>query len=156
MRRPAILLVLAALCGCGETPAREATATATAEPEIAGCGAYCRQAGGYGGGDDGKPAESFLTIGAGPLTVTDGAIPVEITCRWTEPCKGAVMIWAEVTELGRADLLVQAGETATILVPATVTEPVDAEVSADFGDPKCPPDSLLPCVAVATVRVEPL
>jgi hypothetical protein len=151
----ALLALLALLLGCGESPAPEAIATATAEPEVAGCGTYCRQAGGYGGGDDGKPAEAFLTIGAGPVTVTDGAIPIEITCKWTEPCKGAIMIWADLTELGRADLLVEAGETATILVPANVTEAVDAEVSADFGDPHCPPDSLLPCVAVATRLITP-
>ena len=133
---------------------------------MAGCGQYCQQAGGYGGGEDGQPSEDFVTIdNSGPAVVTDGTVPITLTCVWTQPCKGALLIWADTgsTYLGRSDLLVEPGSAATVLVPlapgadavlAAHSEGVSAEVLADYGDPERPPDSITPCVTSAQVLVE--
>ena len=72
-----------------------------------GCGGYCRQAGGFGGGAPGKPKVVIprQTVRAS----RDGVVVLRARCRLAlSRCQGAVLLNADSTgallELGRADL----------------------------------------------------
>jgi hypothetical protein len=136
-----------------------------------GCHQYCQQAGGYGGGEAGRPATDFVRIrNARTGFLRGGALPVTVTCLQATLCRGAILLSPastsdiDVIEFGRSDLDVGGNRTRTIAVPITPRAiravrarhrgrfPVD--VLVDFGNPSCPPDSELPCVADRRIVID--
>jgi hypothetical protein len=161
----AVSAVVAAACGSdGEEPPLAGTASEEPAPERLGCGAYCQNAGGYGGGEEGEVLMRIETRGR--VAPVDGTVPVGLTCLRSEPCKGAILISAgapDFVDVGRSDLQVDGGSTATIAVPMSPEAIAALErgggrlatsVIADYGDPKCPPGSILPCTAVRDVVID--
>jgi hypothetical protein len=157
--------------GCGENcehagaPAAPVPSTASdAEPERLGCGTYCQNAGGYGGGEAGKILMRIETRGR--VAPVGGAVPVELTCLLSGPCRGAILIDSsspEFLEVGRSDLLVEGGSTATIAVPISPDAiaalqrgggRLRVSIIADYGDPECPRASILPCTANRDVVID--
>lgn len=151
-------------CGSGsggsntvaDKPSPRQTATA---PPPTGCHQYCKQAGGYGGGEAGR---EFMRVRTKGLIVLAGdALSIQATCLLRGPCRGAVLVVpssssAAFFEVGRSDLYVAGESTGTIAVrmsPAALREldrqggRLPVEILADYGDPECPPGSILPCVA---------
>lgn len=165
MRRAAVLVVLAfAACGGDDGPVASTTPTPTPAATAVGCGKYCQQAGGYGGGEEGKSLMRIKTKGT--VAVKDGALPIEVTCLTDDPCRGAVMVSmgddVGFDKIPRGDLLVDGKTSATILVAMTKSAlkaletaggRMRASIFADYGDPKCPPGSILPCVAFRDVTI---
>ena len=156
--------------GCGEhcenagAPAAPAPPASKVEPQRIGCGTYCENAGGYGGGQAGKILMRIETRGR--VAPVGGAVPVELTCLLSTPCKGAILIDSsapDYIEVGRSDLLVDGGSTTTIGVPIS-PEAIAAlqrgggrlrvSIIADYGDPECPPGSILPCTANRDVVID--
>ena len=156
--------------GCGENcqnagaPAAPALSASDAEPERLGCGAYCQNAGGFGGGEAGKILMRIETRGR--VAPVDGAVPVELTCLLTKPCKGAILVDSsspEFIQVGRSDLLVEGASTTTIAVPIS-SDAIAAlqrgggrlrvSIIADYGDPECPQGSILPCTANRDVVID--
>jgi hypothetical protein len=162
----AVTAIVASACGSdGEaTPAPAPTASGEVGPQRLGCGEYCQNAGGYGGGDEGEFLMRIET--RGQVAPIDDAVPVELTCLTNAPCKGAILISGpspDFIDVGRSDLLVEGDATATIAVPM-LPEAIAAlergggrlrvEIFADYGNPECPPESILPCVAVRDVVID--
>jgi hypothetical protein len=155
--RSAVVLLALAFAACGDEPAP----TPTPEPvaTAVGCGKYCQQAGGYGGGEDGEYLMRVETKGAVPLT--DGALAVELTCLTADPCRGAILLSDRRGYVGRGDMVVDGKATRTIPVPLfkRALKAIDkagrlrVTIFADYGNPDCPPGSVLPCVAFADVTV---
>jgi hypothetical protein len=155
-----------AACGTDgeEAPAPAGTASEEVAPKRLGCGVYCQNAGGYGGGEEGGILMRIETRGR--VAPVDGAVPVELTCLLSKPCKGAIIISSkppEFVDVGRSDLLVERGSTTTIAVPMSADAIAALErgggrlpvhVIADYGNPECPPGSLLPCIATRDVVID--
>jgi predicted small secreted protein len=157
--------------GCGEhcqnAGAPAAPAPTTSEEAVShrlGCGTYCQNAGGYGGGEAGKVLMRIETHGR--VAPVGGAVPVELTCLLTRPCKGAILIDGaspDFIEVGRSDLLVEGGSTTTFGVPIS-PDAIAAlkrgggrlrlSIIADYGDPECPQGSILPCTANRDVVID--
>jgi hypothetical protein len=162
----AVAAVAPAACGSDaeEPPARTPTASEEVAPQRLGCGEYCQHAGGYGGGAEGEILMRIDTRGR--VAPVHDAVPVELTCLLSEQCKGAILVFGsepEFVEVGRSDLLVEGGSTATIAVPmfpdaiAAVARgggQLRAHITADYGDPECPPGSILPCTADRDVVID--
>jgi hypothetical protein len=176
----AVTAVVASACGsdggessgCGEhcenagAPAAPAPSTASdvVETERLGCGTYCQNAGGYGGGEAGKILLRIETRGR--VAPVGGAVPVELTCLLSTPCKGAILINSsspDFIEVGRSDLQVEGGSTTTIAVPISPDAIAALErgggrlrvsIIADYGDPECPQGSILPCTANRDVVID--
>jgi hypothetical protein len=53
-----------------------------------GCGEYCLQAGGYGGGSSAPQLTRILTTQVTALP--DGTVPIAIDCLFRQPCLGAL------------------------------------------------------------------
>jgi hypothetical protein len=139
-----------------------------AVPASLGCHQYCTIAGGYGGGEAGRPVTDFVRIRSARLV--GGALLVTVTCLERTECRGAIMVSPayqsdlDVMELGRSDLVVGGRRTRTIAVPISLRGlralrtrhgqrfPID--VLVDFGDPSCPPASELPCVVDRRVTID--
>lgn len=133
------------------TPSPEATA------ESLGCHQYCQQAGGYGGGEEGKVYMRVET--SGTVVPISGALPIEVTCLLPNGCRGALLVYSPsppFADVGRSDLDVEGKGTATIAVPISEAglDALDSkggrlrvEIIADYGNPECPPRSILPCTA---------
>jgi len=127
-----------------------------------GCGEYCLQAGGYGGGEEGQ---EYITIDTSKNVVAvEDTVPIKLTCLLRTPCKGAILLESvnSLTDFGRSDLLVAAKSTRTIAVEISAAGLDELrnnggheliEVYADYGDPDCPPGSVLPCVVTKKVTV---
>jgi hypothetical protein len=134
------------------------------EPERLGCSAYCQNAGGYGGGEAGKILMRIET--RGHVAPVGGAVPVELTCMLSEPCKGAILLDSsspDFIEVGRSDLLVEGGSTTTVAVPISPDAiaalqrgggRLRVSIIADYGDPQCPPRSILPCTANRDIVID--
>jgi hypothetical protein len=135
---------------------------------ILGCHQYCSIAGGYGGGEPGRPATDFVRITTARLG--GGALLVTVACLERTACRGAILVLPAsqsdlaVMELGRSDLVVGGGRTRTIEVPmsprglralrARHGQRFPVDVLVDFGNPSCPPASELPCVADRRVIID--
>lgn len=175
--RTTCLLAVAAAAGvggCGGQVSRSTTASVppVSSPPVAsvpagvtlGCHQYCEQAGGYGGGQAGRPSWDYVKIDTtGTISPVHDAVPVTVTCVMPDPCRGAILLSpalpadVDVINVGRSDLFVKARATVTIAVPLSSAglQAVKTRdhghfptiVIADFGDPKCPPQSESPCVA---------
>jgi hypothetical protein len=162
----AVTAVVPAACGSDgdEAPAPAPTGSEKVAPTRLGCGVYCQNAGGYGGGEEGKILMRIETRGR--VAPVDDAVPVELTCLLSGPCRGAILISSsspDFVEVGRSDLLVEAESTATIAVPMfhdAITAlqrgggRLRAHIIADYGNPECPPGSLLPCIATRDVVID--
>jgi hypothetical protein len=171
-RRSIVLILCAvtaiALAACGsdgeDTPPPADTVSEEVEPQRLGCGAYCQNAGGYGGGEEGKILMRIETRGR--VAPVDDSVPVELTCLLSQPCQGAILIGGsspDFIDVGRSDLLVEGESTATIAVPMFPDAIAALErgggrlgvrIYADYGDPECPPESILPCVATRDVLID--
>jgi hypothetical protein len=119
----ALGFALIALAGCGADSEPEAPDGQSAEdPARLGCGEYCQQAGGYGGGSVGGPMVSIDTTRR-VEALPDGSVPITMTCLFPATCEGAVLLTSDVTPIpaegGRSDLLVDADSSRTIAVPLT-------------------------------------
>jgi hypothetical protein len=162
----ALIVVVPAACGSdGEgAPAPARTASEEMAPKRLGCGVYCQNAGGYGGGEEG---EIFMRVETrGRVAPVDDAVPVELMCLLSEPCMGAILIFSsspDFVEVGRSDLLVEGESTATIAVPMFPDAIAALErgggrlrvhITADYGNPECPPGSILPCTADRDVVID--
>lgn len=55
-----------------------------------GCGEYCQQAGGYGGGPATPNMTKILTTQVGVLR--DGTVPITVECLFRQPCRGALLL----------------------------------------------------------------
>lgn len=135
---------------------------------VLGCHEYCSIAGGYGGGESGRPATDFVRITSARLG--GGALRVSVTCLERTACRGAILVSPasqsdlDVMELGRSDLVVGGGRTRTIGVPmsprglgalrARHGQRFPVDVLVDFGNPSCPPASEMPCVADRRVIID--
>jgi hypothetical protein len=104
-RAAACLLFVAGalLAGCG-SDGDEPSSTAKASPPVAaGCGKFCRQAGGFGGGP--PPGQVPVSVPSQEIAVTgDGVAGVRVTCRLARRCVGAILLSNLQLEYGRADL----------------------------------------------------
>lgn len=125
----AVCIAIAVLAGCGD--GSENGSDEQEAPARLGCAEFCQQAGGIG---DGSTGMKMLTIDVGDSVeaLSDGAVPVAMTCRFTAPCEGAVLLNSDVTPFppekgGRSDLLVNAGSSRTIAVPLTEVERKELE-----------------------------
>jgi hypothetical protein len=147
------------LLGVG-APSATADPTTTSPPPSSasgevrlGCGSYCQNAGGYGGGGTGLPAVTIVSTG----TVTadaDGYVPVTLTCNLPVQCRGRLSVYsqAETTDPatgnaihptlgGQSDLLVDRGATRTFGIPLGAGAiaflrshgPATVDVTADNG-----------------------
>ncbi len=89
--------------------------------DLLGCHSYCQQAGGYGGGA--PPGIPHMTeiITRGSVTLSAGAVPIQVTCKFDRQCRGALLLLSAGTsvtqDLGRSDLIVDTGATRTIAIP---------------------------------------
>jgi hypothetical protein len=90
-----------------------------------GCGTFCQIAGGYGapGGQEDHSHDAVTLVSTGTVTAdVDGYVPVTLKCHLSVQCVGALMLFSEdggeAAGGGRSDLLVNAGATRTIGVPA--------------------------------------
>jgi len=146
------------------TPPATPTPTPEATVEAVGCHQYCQQAGGYGGGAEGRLYMRVET--SGTVVPLSGALPIEVTCLLPHACRGAILVSASspsFADVGRADLSVEGKSTATIAVPLSEAG-LDAldnkrgrlpvEIIADYGNPECPPRSILPCVATGKAVID--
>jgi hypothetical protein len=88
------------------------------EPARLGCGTYCQQAGGYGGGSTAPPMvriETTSPVESSP----DGTAPITMTCLFRTRCVGAVLLSSDSVRIppGRSDLLIAAHSSRTLAVP---------------------------------------
>jgi hypothetical protein len=102
----------------------------------------------------------------GRVAPVGGAVPVELTCLLSTPCKGAILIITsspDFIEVGRSDLQVEGGSTTTIAVPISPDAiaalqrgggRLRVSIIADYGDPQCPQGSILPCTANRDVVID--
>lgn len=118
------LVAAATLAGCVANPHSVADPPATSQQASSGkqqrlgCGTYCQSAGGFAGtlgpGQDAVTILSSGTIAADP----NNYVPVSLTCNLSVQCKGSLVIQAVSEDdpfaLGRSDLLVDAGKSATL------------------------------------------
>jgi hypothetical protein len=79
-----------------------------------GCGRFCRQAGGFGGGDD--PNEPVRIRKQRVRVDRDGILTVRATCRLAKKCVGAILIDSFKVSYGRADLRIPARATRKVSV----------------------------------------
>jgi hypothetical protein len=80
----------------------------------AGCGKYCRQAGGFGGGPD-NPGP--VRIPSQKLRVDRfGQIGVRATCARDRKCVGAILVDSSNASYGRANLVIRAHKTRRVWV----------------------------------------
>jgi hypothetical protein len=83
-----------------------------------GCGRFCRQAGGFGGGPE--PEKMPVRIASQTIRVArDRVIGVRATCRLNKKCVGAILINNLHFEYGRANLSIPAHKTRKVLVPVS-------------------------------------
>src|SRR5687767_9208268 len=122
----AVCIAIAVLAGCGGGSDNGSGDQGSEDPARLGCAQFCQQAGGIG---DGSTGMKMLTIDVGDSVqaLPDGAVPVTMTCLFTAPCEGAVLLNTDLTryppeEGGRSDVLVEAGSSRTIAVPFTEAE----------------------------------
>ena len=86
-----------------------------------GCGRFCRQAGGFGGG----PAETRDPVKVPTQTIRvarDRVFGVHATCRLNRKCIGAIIVNSfgpKFIEYGRADLRIPPHTSRKVLVPIT-------------------------------------
>jgi hypothetical protein len=81
-----------------------------------GCGTFCKQAGGIGGGPG--ELQGPVTIPAQTVTATHSFV-VGLRgskCTLQQDCVGAVLLSTSHAELGRADLSIKAGSSSTVKV----------------------------------------
>jgi hypothetical protein len=125
-----LVVVLAALTGCSSgsdgaqprptTPTPSVSPSRIAAPNSAGdylgCGAYCRTAGGYGGGGNER---EVLRLANRTAKLTNNLVPLKVICDLDVTCRGAIVLFSHDAskEVGRSDLLVNARSTRRIAVP---------------------------------------
>jgi hypothetical protein len=105
---------------------------AVADGDRLGCTTYCQTAGGYGGArDDNRPPAAVTLVSSTVTADADGYVPVTLRCHLQVQCMGVLILSGHVLPTdpdtgnaihppvgGRSDLLVNAGATRTISVPA--------------------------------------
>jgi hypothetical protein len=90
---------------------------AVADGDRLGCGDFCQTAGGYGGAGGDTAHPYAVTVAGGTVTADpDGYVPVTVTCRLSEQCRG-VLIVSGPPGGGRSDLVADAGATRRLGVP---------------------------------------
>jgi len=145
------VLVAVATGACGANthsvanpPATTQSASTSHEVRL-GCGTYCQNAGGLAGTlGPGQDAVTILSRGT-IATDANNYLPVSLTCNLPVQCKGSVVVQAVSEDdpfaLGRSDLLVDAGASATlgVLLPDSLVayirahNPAKVFVIADAG-----------------------
>src|SRR3954454_11308823 len=83
-----------------------------------GCGRFCKQAGGVGGG----PSSQKMPVAIPKQTLRvarDRVIGVHATCRLNKRCVGAILVANVHFEYGRANLRIPAHKTRKVLVPVS-------------------------------------
>jgi hypothetical protein len=138
------LTTLAFLASCGGNK-NSVHPTTTSQPADSsgevrlGCGTYCQSAGGLAG-TLGPGQDAVTIVSSGTVTLgADGYLSVTLTCNLSVPCRGSLLIQGVKEEdphmVGRSDLLVDAGATATLGVG--LPDPLVASIRAH--NPPCPP-----------------
>jgi hypothetical protein len=140
------LLTAAILASCGGNNAVADPTTTPPSPsgEVRpGCGTYCQTAGPLQGAS-GAGQYAVTIVSSGTVTLDpDGYLPVTLTCNLSVQCRGSLIAaWADQW-IGRADLLVNAGATATLGVG--LPAPLVAYIRAH--NPPCPTSSTGHCPA---------
>lgn len=112
-----VAVIASAGCG-GGSDSHVPGEQAANEPVRLGCGAYCQQAGGYGGG---STAPNMVRIDTtSPVESSpDGVVPIRMTCLFRTRCEGAVLLGSRSFRVppGRSDLVVAAHSSRTLAVP---------------------------------------
>jgi hypothetical protein len=137
-----LVVALAALSGCSSrsdgAPPRPTTPTPSASPsrtptplaspsrlaapnsagDYLGCGAYCRTAGGYGGGGNER---EVLRLANRTAKLKNNLVSLKVICDLDVTCRGAIVLFSHdaSTEVGRSDLLVKARSSRRIAVPVS-------------------------------------
>jgi len=98
------------------TPHNSAATNGPAGMVRLGCGEYCLQAGGYGGGATPNVTKILTT----PVTaLPDGTVPITIECLFQQPCRGALVLDSGDRSM---DLVCQTPAVAgsqTVMIPAS-------------------------------------
>lgn len=76
--------------GSTGNPGNSASTSGPAGMVQLGCGVYCMQAGGYGGGGDPPNMTRLLTTIVTALP--DGIVPITVKCLFRQPCLGAILL----------------------------------------------------------------
>jgi hypothetical protein len=80
----------------------------------AGCGKFCRQAGGFGAGPETK---SPVRIRSQKIRIDDGLIGIRARCTLEHKCVGAIIVLGSNNiEYGRADLRIGEDQTRIVYV----------------------------------------
>jgi len=130
------LIAIALLPSCGSNTNAVADPTTTSQSASTsgelrlGCGTFCQNAGGYGGGLTAVPEIPAATVVSnGTVTpAADGYLPVTVECDLPVQCSGALSLDLKPfgmsspqlpTTVGRSDLLLDGGATRTfgLLLP---------------------------------------
>lgn len=98
-----LVIAVAMIAGCDGSSSSTAgqngntgtpgTSTATKGPAgmvRLGCGQYCQQAGGYGGGPATPNMTKILTTQV--TVLPDGTVPITVECLFRQPCLGALLL----------------------------------------------------------------
>jgi hypothetical protein len=108
-----------ASAGCGGgSDSQMPNEQAANEPARLGCGAYCQQAGGYGGGST-APDMVRIDTTSPVASSPDGTVPITMTCLFRARCEGAVLLTSGSYRIppGRSDLVVAGRSSRTLAVP---------------------------------------
>jgi hypothetical protein len=104
-----------ATAGAGEGQVTTARKRRRHRRHRSGCGKYCRQAGGFGGGPDDPPP--VVRIPSQKLRVDRfGQIGVRATCARDRKCVGAILVDSSNASYGRANLVIRAHKTRRVWV----------------------------------------
>ena len=107
-----LLAAAGGLLGACGSDRDETTAAAQGPPK---CGAFCRQAGGFGGGP--PPGQVPVEIASQEVSVApNGIFGVRASCRLRKACVGAIVVNNLEIEYGRADLHVPPNSTRVVEV----------------------------------------
>jgi hypothetical protein len=101
----------------------------------------------------------------GVVKTDNNTVPVSLECLLPTACRGAILIETDPssgynTEIGRSDMYVASGGRRVIAVGisqaaaqgfAAGDGKLSAYITADYGDPKCPPDGS--CIATKSLTI---
>jgi len=110
---PRLRVLIAFVAAFGLLAASPQATVAKKRHRHPGCGKFCRQAGGFGGGPSTKVP---VKIRSQEIRVDrDGIIGIRAYCTLSRTCDGAILVDGHVS-YGRADLRIPAHKTRTVYV----------------------------------------
>jgi hypothetical protein len=87
-----------------------------------GCGLFCQNAGGYGGGpDDSTPKDVTVLVEGRQMVSSDGTVAITLRCEVRTTCRGAIFLMLDASNdagwSGASDLALDGTRTGTFLIP---------------------------------------